>query len=50
MGIKGLRNEVYFNNKKFLCSETNDTRHKRVSSLKTCGLHDQLVIDELGAS
>jgi hypothetical protein len=50
MGTKGLGNEVYFNNKKFLCSETNDTCHKRVSSLKICGLQDQLVIGELRVS
>jgi hypothetical protein len=48
MGSKGLGNEVYFENVVSLYSETNDTRRKRVSSLKTCGLQDQLVIGELG--
>ena len=52
MGIKRLGNEVYLKKKNMisLYFETDDTRHKRVSSLKTCGLQDQLVIGELGAS
>jgi hypothetical protein len=50
MDIKGLGNEVYFNNKIFFYSETNDTRHKRVNSLKTCRLQGQLIIGKLGAS
>jgi hypothetical protein len=50
MGIKGLGNEVYFKNMISLYSETDDTRRKRVSSLETCQLQDQLVIGELGAS
>jgi hypothetical protein len=50
MGSKGLGNEVYFKNIVSLYSETNDTRRKRVSSLKTCGLQNQLVIGELGTS
>jgi hypothetical protein len=48
MSTKGLGNEVYFNNKKFLYSETNDTRHKRVSSLKTCGLRTNSSLASLG--
>jgi hypothetical protein len=50
MGIEGLGNEVYFKNKISLYSEIDDTRRKRVSSLETCQLQDQLVIGELGAS
>jgi len=50
MGIKGLGNEVYFKNMISLYFETDDTCHKRVSSLETCRLQDQLVIGELGAS
>jgi hypothetical protein len=49
MGIKGLGNEVDFKNMISLCSETDDTRRKRVSLLKTCRLQDPLVIGELGA-
>jgi len=48
--IKGLGNEVYF--KTWYCFyifETDETRLKRVNSLKTCKLHSQLVIGELGA-
>jgi len=34
----------------FYITETDDTRRNQVSSLKTCRLQSQLVIDELGAS
>jgi hypothetical protein len=50
MDSKGLGNEIYFENMVSLYFETNDTRRKRVSSLKTCGFQDQLVIGELGLS
>jgi hypothetical protein len=48
MGIKGLGNEVYFKNNKFLYSETNDTRHKRVRSLKTADFRTNLSLACLG--
>jgi len=34
----------------FHISKTNEARRKRVSSLETCKLRNQLVIGELGAS
>jgi hypothetical protein len=50
IGIKELGNDVYFKSIIFYIVETNEARGKRVSSLKTYRLQDQLVMDKLGAS
>jgi len=47
---KGLGNEDCFKTWYFYISKTDETRRKRVNSLKTCKLQSQLVIGEVGAS
>ena len=46
IGIEELGNDVYFKNMKFHIVKTDEIRRKRVSSLKTYRLQDQLVRDK----
>jgi hypothetical protein len=46
IGIEELGNDVYFKNMKFHIVKTDEIRRKRVSSLKTCRLQNQLVRDK----
>jgi hypothetical protein len=50
IGIKELGNDVCFKNMIFYIVETDEARRKRVSSLRTCRLQDQLVIGKFGSS
>jgi hypothetical protein len=50
IGIKELGNDVYFKNIILYIVEIDEACRKRVSSLKTCRLQDQLVVGKFGAS
>jgi hypothetical protein len=49
IGIKELGNDIYFKNMKFHIVKTDEIRRKRLSSLKTYILQDQLVRNKFGA-
>jgi hypothetical protein len=49
IGIKEVGNDIYFKSIILYNVEIDEARRKRVSSLRTCRLQDQLVTDKFGA-